>query len=83
MKPCKSFVFFLLMTLVSSLAIAQDQQPPVGKKYLTLYVGTKHREVLSFMPPGAEFSGNYKGFTEILLDRDRKVLDFEPKKRRG
>ncbi len=67
---------FLVAILVGLPTMAQDR--PVGKKYLNLYVGTRHREVLSHLPPGAEPSGNYKGFVKILLDRERKILDFIP-----
>lgn len=75
----KLFKVFLAPLLLFCFAVpARGQEEPVGKKYLTLYIGTKHREVLSFLPPDAEFSGNFKGFVKILLDRERKILDFEP-----
>ncbi len=67
---------FLLSLLLTWPALAQDQ--PMGKKFLHLYIGTRHREVLSHLPPGADPSGNYKGFVKILLDRERKILDFIP-----
>lgn len=76
MKLYKCFFILCSLFIGASGAFAQDR--PVGKKYLTLYIGDKHREVLSFLPPGAEFHGNHKGFVKILLDRERKTLDFEP-----
>jgi pilus assembly protein CpaC len=77
----KKFNFLIITALLSLwLFPAQAQDQPVGKKYLTLYIGTKHREVLSFLPPGAEFHGNHKGSVRIRLDRERKILDFEPLK---
>ncbi len=78
MKRFNSFIAFTLSLLLALPALAQDQ--PVGKKYITLYIGAKHREVLSFLPPGAEFNGNHKGFVKVQLDRERKILDFEPLK---
>ncbi len=78
MKLSNLFWTFLFSGLFTVPTLAQDAE--VGKKYLNLYLGTKHREVLSHLPPGAEPSGNYKGFVKILLDRERKILDFIPLK---
>ncbi len=76
MKLFKMVLHILLGSLMALPLAAQDR--PVGKKYLTLYIGAQHREVLSFMPPGAEFEGDHKGFVTIKLDRERKTLDFVP-----
>ena len=51
-----------------------------GKKYLTLYMGIQHQEVLSHLPPGSEFLGDFRSIVEGKLDRERKTLVFVPKK---
>ena len=76
MRPYKPLWLLFFGLLLASPG--WGQAPPIGTKYLTLYIGDQHREVLSFLPPDAEFRGNYRGFVKILLDRERKILDFEP-----
>jgi len=72
-------IFFLLVTNTGS---AQVSKPPikVGKKYLNLYVGIVEHEVLSFLPPGAEFYGDYSKVANISVDRETNTLKFEPTK---
>ncbi|MCJ8276397.1 MAG: BON domain-containing protein [Bdellovibrionales bacterium] len=77
----KRFNLFLSILLIffTTQAFAQ-QQKPVGKKYITIYMGIQHQEVLSHLPPGSEFFGDFRDFVEGELDRERKTLRFIPKK---
>ena len=80
MRSCKgSFLFLLTLLAYAVLAFAQEEGS-YGKKYLTLYMGIQHQEVLSYLPPGSEYFGDYKSVVDGEIDRERKTLRFTPKK---
>ncbi len=74
-----SFIIYLLIFCFGWSAYGQ-QEEPIGKKYLILYMGIKQNEVLSHLPPDAEFYGDFKSIVDAELDRERKTLHFTPKK---
>ncbi len=77
----KNFNFVLAFIFFTLVVPAQAQQEdPIGKKYIILYMGIKQNEVLSHLPPDAEFYGDFKSVVEAELDRERKTLHFTPKK---
>lgn len=43
-------------------------------------MGIQHQEVLSHLPPGSEFFGDFRSFVSGELDRERKTLRFTPKR---
>lgn len=63
----------------SSLSMAQ-QDHPVGQKYMTLYMGIRQSEILSHLPPGYEFLGDFRNFVDAELDSETKTLHFTPKR---
>lgn len=80
MKGFKIFYTTLLTFLLAPQllwAVGPDEE--MGKKYLVLYTGIKQSEVLSHLPPGAEFYGDFKKFVNADLDRERKTIVFTPK----
>ena len=70
------------MTMVFAMPIFAQSKEDVkfGKKYIHLYMGIPHLEVLSHLPPGAEFFGDFRKFVDGELDREQKTLRFTPKK---
>ena len=86
MRNYRSFFLILLsITFMTSNAWSQQidavtGEKPIGKKYITLYMGIKQAEILSHLPPGAEFFGDFRKFVDADLDRERKTLHFTPKR---
>lgn len=79
MKIFKLFAFTLGF-LCLSLTLQAEEKPSYGKKYLTLYMGVQHIEVLSHLPPGSEGFGDYKNIVQAEIDWDRKTLRLTPKR---
>ncbi len=77
MKNFKLF-FIPLLLFVGSWAQAQEKTI-VGQKYLTIYMGIQHQEVLSHLPPGSEFLGDFRSIVDAELDREIKTIRFTPK----
>ena len=72
-------ILFIFCFLLGQSLLAQEKQQ-YGKKYLTLYMGIQQQEVLSHLPPGSEFLGDFRSIVNASVDRERKTLRFEPKK---
>ena len=70
--------FSILIVFLSSPSFAQENHV-VGKKYITVYMGIQQQEVLSHLPPGAEFFGDFRKFVTAQIDKERKVIRFIPK----
>jgi pilus assembly protein CpaC len=68
-----------LLLLFSHPWLWAQESPGIGKKYLELYMGIQHQEVLSHLPPGAEFFGDFKKVVDGEVDRERRTLVFTPK----
>ena len=79
MKAYKSTFVFTLFFFFSSIPCFALEENEYGKKYLTLYMGIQHQEVLSHLPPGSEFLGDFRSIVEGKLDRETKTLVFVPK----
>ncbi len=79
MKSFKRFFIFIIFSL-HTLAYGQGIDNVVGKKYITLYMGIQHQEVLSHLPPGAEFLGDFRAIVDAELDREIKTIRFTPLK---
>ena len=70
-------LFFPLFIHQFSFGIEENEH---GKKYLILYMGIQHREVLAYLPPNSDFLGDFKSIVEGKLDRERKTIILIPKK---
>ncbi len=74
------FIVFILSFFTIGSAFAQNtpvtEEP--GSKYLILYQGVEHEETLSVLPPGAEFGGDWRGVTKILVAREYQKIRFTP-----
>ena len=80
MKPYKRIFLFSSFVFLFSIPCFGIEKDEYGKKYLSLYMGIQHQEVLAHLPPGAEFLGDFRSVVEGQLDRERKTLVFVPKK---
>ena len=80
MNSFRRWLCYIVPSLIFLLAIAANAQDNIeyGKKFLPLYLGISHQEVLSHLPPGAEFYGDYKGVVKAQVDRETKTLRFSP-----
>ncbi len=80
MKGYKRIFLFGSLVFLSSLSCFGIEKNEYGKKYLTIYMGIQHQEVLAHLPPGSEFLGDFRSIVEGKLDRERNTLVFVPKK---
>ena len=80
MKPFKGTFLFSFSVILFSIHCFGIREDEYGKKYMTLYMGIQHQEVLAHLPPGAEFLGDFRSVVEGKLDRERNTLVFVPKK---
>ncbi|MCB0377146.1 MAG: BON domain-containing protein [Bdellovibrionales bacterium] len=80
MKKFKCFASILITAVLFCGNLWAQEDNKYGKKYITLYMGIPHQEVLSHLPPGSEFFGDFRTFVKGELDRERKTLHFTPLK---
>ena len=79
MTICR-FVLFLCFFGLSWPSFGfTDKENLFGKKYLTLYMGIQHREVLSHLPPDADFFGDFRSVVTGKVDRETNTLTFTPR----
>jgi pilus assembly protein CpaC len=71
---------FILSFAMWGSAFAQNNpaSDEPGSKYLILYQGVEHEETLSMLPPGAEFGGDWRGVTKILVAKEYQKIQFTP-----
>jgi pilus assembly protein CpaC len=79
LKNFSPILKIFLISLLFSTQLWADEGDPVGKKYLTIYMGIQHQEVLSHLPPDSEFFGDFRTIVDGELDRERKTIRFTPK----
>ena len=72
-------LFTLSLSLISNHSLAKEEES-YGKRFIHLYIGIPHTEVLSHLPPGAEFLGDFRKVVEGKLDRETKTLQLKPLK---
>jgi pilus assembly protein CpaC len=78
LKSCNLAALILILSL--GMVTVHAQEDPHGRKYLTLYMGIQHQEVLSHLPPGSEFFGDFRNIVDAEVDREKKTLRFTPKR---
>lgn len=77
MKNFSLYSFLLTFLLIPQLWATEPEG--IGQKYLTLYMGIQHQEVLSHLPPGTEFLGDFRNIVDAEIDKETKTLRFTPK----
>lgn len=79
MRNSNALVFILGLAFFLATPASAVEKEAFGQKYLTMYMGIQHQEVLSHLPPEAEFLGDFRNLVEADVDRERKILRFTPK----
>ncbi len=50
---------------------------PRRAKSLTLFIGIEHQEKLPFVPPDAQFKGDFRKVVKLSIDREAEILRFQ------
>lgn len=79
MRRSRNFILLFCFGILLPLSLRAEAKDPFGKKYIILYMGVQHQEVLSHLPPDSEFLGDFRNHIDAGVDRERKTLSFTPK----
>lgn len=74
----------ILLTVFISASVAQSESlPSRQRRYVSLTVGLTHDEELPIIPKDAQFTGDFRKFTNVSIARELNTLRFTPKNTTG